>query len=342
MKKILAIALALMLALGMLSALADADITNDDSTVTIKKVYKTLNGGISPAETFSFSEFTEVSADNDTQTFPTGKPSITAISYAEGEATSDGTGTGTKTATITLPAYNSVGVYTYSFYELTPATKTAGVTYREESNLIYLVVTVVQGSDNKLRVAAVHCEGGHDQGEYGTSPKTDSFENTYEAGQFVVGKDVTGLLGDRAKTFAITVTFAAKEGEQINSKIKYQGNADSSYYSASSDGTVMTESSITLNLKHGDQVTFSNVPKGVTYTVSEADYTADGYTSSISSATGTTGAQAEPFTVTVTNHKQGEIDTGITLDTLPYVLLLAVAALGAALFLIRGRRREED
>ena len=93
---------------------------------------------------------------------------------------------------------------------------------------------------------------------------------------------------------------------------------------------------------------FTNVPAGVTYTVSEESYKDDGYTTYIgeeieanktNSAEGT--ATAEKATVAFFNHKGGDVDTGVILDNAPYMLMLAVVAGGAMTLVIKKRREEE-
>ncbi len=47
------------------------------------------------------------------------------------------------------------------------------------------------------------------------------------------------------------------------------------------------------------------------------------------------------LTVTVTNSKYAIIDMGVTLESLPYILIIAVVAVGAVLIVIKRRRRED-
>ena len=46
--------------------------------------------------------------------------------------------------------------------------------------------------------------------------------------------------------------------------------------------------------------------------------------------------------ITVTNHCTLKPDTGVLLDTLPYIVILAVAAGGVALLMLRKHRKEDD
>ena len=327
MKKLLAVFLTLALIMGMsLTAIADDPAYEDASTAEIKKVYVASNGGVSPAETFSFTALTCTSvtdAAEDVTTENAPVPTIGTVAFAEGDATAAGA---EGTATITLPEYTSVGVYTYQFNEVIPTTKTAGVTYNETD--FSLVVTVIE-QNGKVRVAAVHCEGSDGQ------DKTDEFENTYESGTLAVSKTVTGNLGDKSKYFDVTVTFAAASGEVINSTITYTGGQ------YSSDVTVANNTA-TIQVKDGDTVTFSNVPEGVTWTVSEADYTGEGYDAASYSAESGTMTAGGAATSTITNNKEAEIDTGINMDSLPYIVIIGVVAVAALAFFMKRRGSAEE
>ena len=88
----------------------------------------------------------------------------------------------------------------------------------------------------------------------------------------------------------------------------------------------------TFMLKHGDTISIANLPYGVTYSVTET--AADGYTTT---KTGDTGSiNAAETTAAFTNSKTGTIDTGVTTESLPYVVLMGFVVLaGAALLLKR-------
>ena len=324
MKKILAMILAMLLALSMIAALAVDDV----STITVTKNFTATDGGVTPADTFTLSAITKITDDavagESGAPYPPDMPTFVSstLTFAEGQAS--------QTATINLPEYTRVGVYTYKFNEVVPDTKTSGVTYFGQE--MHLVVTVVEDVDNgQVRVAAVHCEAS-DEDE-----KTDEFENTYASGTLEISKTVTGNMGDKTKYFEVTVTFAPAEGETIKSTITYTGGQYT-------QGTV-SNNKATIQIKDGDHVTFSNIPKGATWTVEEADYTGDeegnGYEAPVySQKEGTMSAGGEQA-CEIKNNKERTPDTGITLETLPYVLVLGIALVGVALMIIRRRRNED-
>ena len=357
MKKFLAILLAAMLVLSM-TAVAFAD----DATKTFNKVYNLgtnvdANTAFSPAEEFSFTKVAFVSASDTGVDYPAGwagendnLPTINSVTYSKGEA---GGTNKTKAFTVTLPTYPSVGIFTYSFSEVN--NNVAGVTYNDTA--MYLVVTVEQGADGKTRVAAIHCEGMQEDGSFATgSNKMGEFVNTYSAGALNVTKTVSGNMGDKSKEFEITVTFKAPTGTKVMSDITYNDHStydeENKVYVPSTivAGTEgWTEKSVKILVKDGETVTFTNIPVGVTYEVVETDAAAQNqkddddnviadsaeYKATYANATGTIDVDGE--TASVTNTKNGEVDTGITVDSLPYVLLMGIVLLAGAAMIIKRR-----
>lgn len=306
MKKFVAILLTLMLVLGVSGALAA-----DTESVVIKKAYKLVGAGSSPAETFTLVQTgSEVTSGDATAAPALG--AITGAAFDAGAATADGV---TKPITVSLPNYDRVGIYEYTLKEVKG--NTAGVGYYDAA--MKLVVTVVNGENGLERVAAVHTELA--QG----ADKSDTFENTYSAGTLTVKKTVTGNLGDKNKEFDFTVTFAAPEGKDWTPAITLP------------TGAGMVEDnpmSYTFKLKHDAMATFGNLPADVTYTVTETPV--DGYTTTISNdGKGTIGAGLNE--VTFTNHKHGEIPTGVTTENLPYVILMGLVVLAGAALLIKRK-----
>jgi pilin isopeptide linkage protein len=336
MKKILSLALALVLVLSMstvaFAAEGEETTYTDMSTVTLTKEYKLTNAGTtSPAETFAFSALTCTNVTDAADSVTTTNapvPTIVSVSYTSGEA---GGENAKKNITITLPTYTSVGIYTYTFTETDGGT--AGVTYR--SDAITLVVTVIE-QDGKVRVAAVHTEG---EGE----AKSGEFNNEYSAGSLSVKKTVTGIMGDQEKEFTVKVTFTAPEGDSVREAITYVDGTETKTIAAGEGWTGSKEVEITL--KHDETVTFTNIPYGVTYTVVENDYTAEadgGYDAAFYNFDDNNKKiDTASESVTITNNKDGEIDTGINMDSMPYILLLAVACMGLFVFISKKRMMRE-
>ena len=336
MKKILSLALALVLVLSMSTvafATGSEETTHDDmSTVTLTKEYKLTNTGTtSPAETFAFSaltctKVTDAAAGVTTNNAPI--PTIASVSYDAGDAGSENA---RKNITITLPTYTSVGIYTYTFTETDGGT--AGVTYR--SDAITLVVTVIE-QNGKVRVAAVHTEG---EGE----AKSGEFNNNYSAGSLSVKKTVTGIMGDQQKEFNVKVTFNAPAGDTVRGDITYVDGTETKTIAAGEGWTGSKEVNITL--KHNETVTFTNIPYGVTYTVDEDDYTGDngGYdAASYKFDDSNKKIDSLSESVTITNNKGGNIDTGINMDSMPYILMLAVVFMGLFVFFSKKRKMREN
>ena len=46
--------------------------------------------------------------------------------------------------------------------------------------------------------------------------------------------------------------------------------------------------------------------------------------------------------ITITNHKEAHPDTGVLLDSLPYILIIACVAAIGAFIVIRRRKNRED
>lgn len=328
MKKLISLALALMLVLSLstVAFAAEAEEPTDMSTVTISKTYTVTNGNTTyPTETFNFTiadnyTVTDGGVGSENQQMPT----IGNVEFTSASATTS------KDVTITLPTYTAVGKYTYTINET--AGDTAGVEYHDDP--ITLVVTVIQGDDSKIRIAAVHAES---EGE----AKSSGIENVYNAGAISVKKIVDGALGDRAKYFAITVELTGAANQDYTGNV-ITSNINELSYKYETAPTFAVGQSTTVYLKHDETLNLGNIPYGVTYTVTEdnlKDYT-EVITGGDSNGSGTVNSASEAL-VNVTNTKDGTPDTGITMDSMPYVLLLAVAAVGLVVMFTKKRMMRE-
>lgn len=154
-----------------------------------------------------------------------------------------------------------------------------------------------------------------------------------------VTKTVTGKLGDTNKAFTFTITKA--DGTPVNITDANIAITDNTKAVWQSNGQ--------FTLKDGASITFKNLPSGQ-YKVVEDNYSGEKYETSyvVDSGTPVNGQEA---TVTIgtdakqidfTNHRTLEPDLGVLLDTLPYIVILAVVAGGVALLMLRKHRKEDD
>lgn len=191
-----------------------------------------------------------------------------------------------------------------------------------------------------------------------------------------ITKQVTGLLGDTNKEFAFNVSITqngtactgvtAKKGDQTVS--------DLTNFTLKHNETVTLENvpiGATINVTEvtpgehytvtatghndeqngGSSVTFTYVAVANTATASDADE-ADLMLLSMEDGTAVdtdavaladaTDKTVPNNAITVTNHCGLLPDTGVLLDTLPYIVILAVVAGGVALLMLRKRRKEDD
>jgi len=165
-----------------------------------------------------------------------------------------------------------------------------------------------------------------------------------------VTKTVTGLMGDTHKDFAFRITGLEGKGVTLENN-----NGDLSNFT----------------LTHNGSVTLKNVPMGTVFAVVETlgvdsgyETKATGYDTAVTDAdrtfyyklvlkdgqqvlmacdaNGNNEKEQNELAITVTNHCTLKPDTGVLLDTLPYIVILAVVAGGVALLMLRKHRKEDD
>lgn len=220
--------------------------------------------------------------------------------------------------------------------------------------------------DSKAQVNGYHLKQTFVDDEIGTSGsvtvnkensnRSITFSNFYEktTADVTISKIVTGLMGDTHKEFAFRITgldsmenvMIAKDGAE----------------------TAVTQE---FTLKHNETVTLKNVPMGTVFAVVETLNADSGYETKATGhdtpvtdadrtfyyklvlkdgqqvlmacdANGNNEKEQNELAITVTNHCTLKPDTGVLLDTLPYIVILAVVAGGVALLMLRKRRKEDD
>lgn len=162
-----------------------------------------------------------------------------------------------------------------------------------------------------------------------TTDQTVEYYNELAKLNITIDKVVTGSLGNRNKEFTFTVTITAPNGEKFS--------IDSIYYDAATK-------KCTFTMSNGDSAEIALIPYGSKVEITE---NAEGYdtvisgdiSSPIEGVNCTIDSLTENMSITYTNSLDGAPETGVFLDSLPYVLILTFTFIGAAL-LIAHRRRQ--
>lgn len=344
MKKILSIMLALILVLSMATVAfaaetdTGAEVVPTDKTnqeASFKKTYKITNEGTSnPEETFTFKFTADHVTDSNANLTTAQMPAIadSAVTFAAGTATVAGL---EKTVDVALSnvQWPGVGVYYYTVNE-TPGT-TAGVTYDNTTAWLKVTVAYSESTDTYYTAFVTLSLADENPKDGQTDVKTKGFTNEYSAGSLSISKEVTGNMGNKKAYFAVKVTLTGETGKTYQETYAVSGG---SY--ESNPTTIKIGEETTFYLKHDETITIGNLPYGVTYTVVEEDYTTEakgGYDAASydDNQNGTIGAAS--VATTITNNKGVAVDTGITLDSLPYILMLVVVC--AAMFVLFTKKR---
>lgn len=156
-----------------------------------------------------------------------------------------------------------------------------------------------------------------------------------------VSKTVTGKLGDTNKAFTFTITKADGTAANITGTNIEISEADRAKVEWKGNGQ--------FTLKDGASIIFKNLPSGQ-YKVVEDNYSGEKYETSYVVDSGTPENRREASvtigtdakTIAFTNNCTLQPDLGVLLDTLPYIVILAVVAGGVALLMLRKRRKEDD
>lgn len=156
-----------------------------------------------------------------------------------------------------------------------------------------------------------------------------------------VSKTVTGKLGDTNKAFTFTITKADGTAANITDTNIEISEADRAKVEWKDNGQ--------FTLKDGASIIFKNLPSGQ-YKVVEDNYSGEKYETSYVVDSGTPENRREASvtigtdakTIAFTNNCTLQPDLGVLLDTLPYIVILAVVAGGVALLMLRKRRKEDD
>lgn len=241
--------------------------------------------------------------------------------------------------------YNKVGKYAYTISE--NETKIPGIT--KDAHTYEMIVTVVNKQKDNLTNKTGY---GYYVGMYDAEGHKVSavFTNTYNSYSLEVKKTVEGNFGDLGDTFTFYITLGKEDGKDDNYATATVHVSDTSNPANNATWTVGGGRQ-TVTLKHGQTITVSNLPVGVTYTVTEEKTNADGSTW-VYSTTGeavaindvlpSITADNNANKVEIVNKHEGTPDMGVVLDNAPYIAMLAIVAIGGVALMLNKRRRDEE
>lgn len=207
-----------------------------------------------------------------------------------------------------------------------------------------------------------------------------AYVDTFAAGSLTVMKTSAHDTFDPNIEFDVEVIFTAATGNTVIQTYLIQGDTDHKFTSKNEAGiddpaaetislagrlysiytgkegftarTDLTQLTVPFKLKYNTQVTFSNIPEGVTYKVVETlpdgdKYEDPSYNYTFGEDHTSSNQKIQKGTTdlaTIKNTLTDYIkpDTGISLDSLPYILILAAVGVGMIVLLMKRRTREDN
>lgn len=354
-----------------------ADV-NQQANVTLTKILEVKEGTAPDEMKFNFT----VTADGNSTALATASTEFKitdqenkVFNTTNGE---DGSGIYKRTFDIDVAALTMnkpVGEYTFTITE-TMAKAYQSVTAERET--LTMVVSKVNAKELKADSTAEFGYFVALKTANGKVLATEAFKNFYgdkgSIHDLTLSKTVHGALGDLSKPFTFKITFN-KNHDITDASGLYKGpqlptNLDSVTVSGKNSGDYLTiGEEYTVTMKHGQSLTFTNLPAGVEYVVKEdgSEAGADGVTLTCTNDAGNTvkydvsvknangenvgfdsnkatvsGSISADVTTAFHNTNNAEPDMGVVLDNAPYIAMLAIVAIGGVALMLNKRRRDEE
>lgn len=312
---------------------------NQNGQVPITKEFEMADGLTTPAAIF---KFTATSQTQDAL-----PATITDVTYQAGETGTlkDGKYVISKNTAISFTGnWKHAGEYVYTVTE--KQENMPNVTY--DTSSYTLRVYVINGT-NGLEIEKITAQGA--------TGKTDKilFTNTYAKNDatLTIEKNTEGDYADKTRKFDFEITFTKSP---MSDQTTFTGTIGAQSVECTAGQTK------TFKLADGEQLVFNNLPVGTTYMVKELAAT-DGYTPKVTvienqttTVTNKTVQETEALDtlkenrknnlvgenenkVTFTNTYKDVAVTGIVMNNLPFILLVAVAIVAFVSLAVIKRRR---
>lgn len=336
-KKLTAMAMTgvMVMSMGMTAFAAEADGVK---SIDVKKTVTTDGNTYAPNTTFTFT-ITEGAAErvNEKTVYAGVEDGLTmsqGITFApNGEAETAEEYIQSGAITVNADKFTTPGIYHYVVSEDTGTYE--GITYDTKTYDLYVYVENVEGG---IKVAGV--TASIPEGEGSPEKATEiAFTNDYGndmVHSVLITKEVTGNQGDKTKEFSFSLSVDGDAGELY--KVVHTDQKDGTTVSyLTSDAAAAP-----YTLKHGESLQIFGLSASDTYTVTETDYSGDGYTTTVNDeATNTNNGTTANGDVTVAfeNSKNVTTPTGIAMTFAPYVVMVVFAGVFAVMFL---RKKRED
>ena len=255
-----------------------------------------------------------------------------SIAFAPGGTTPSAEYTETTKLKADASVFPATGIYHYTLSETD--SKYSGIGYDTTARDVYVYV---YEKNNERYVGSIQMV------KRGTSEKNGAFVNDYgkdnnTTHDITVKKSVAGNMGEHDKLFTFSVSVNGDAGEWYKVLVKETGNSN-----AVESHIVSGADAVKYSIKDTGSIQIFGLTSNDTYTVEEADYSKDGYVTTVGSETTRTvtgNIQEDGVSKTVTNTKNTSTPTGIILNYGPYILMIVLAGSLATFFLFRRNRKQ--